>query len=295
MSDVPTRPSAPQSHQPAPSGSEPRDPSIPALGTLETSYAEPVTRPAAWDGERPAAFLAPVPNRRRRTIGALPVWVVAALGLVVVVAGLLAATPVIPWSRAPVRSPLADPERGTGVIGNQTAGTVSAAGPGASVEATLGHVSGGPSERPNATDGPGVTTSAPVATSSTSVPVATSSQSSHGPEIAFFSATPLPGIVLGYRVTVEITNRDALPGVWHNVAVQVNGGLPLSLNVDEPAGKVRAFAESGRACLAPVDSDAGRLEPGQTLTIVFRITAVLANSPGPARLNESTGCLVAES
>jgi len=283
MSDVPTQPSAPHS-QPSPSGSAPGDPTSPSR-TAQTFPSELVTRPAAWPLVEPAALAPPGPNRGRRP-GTLAIGMVAALGLVVVVAGLLVAAPVIPWSRAPIQSPLTDPESDIGVIGSQAVGTVSPAGPGASGEVTFGYATGGPSDRPNATGGPGITTS---------IPVETSPQPAPGPEIAFFSATPLPGIVLGYRVTVEITNRDALPGVWHNVAVQVNGGLPLSLNVDEPAGRVRAFAESGRACLAPVDSEAARLEPGQTLTIVFRLTALLANSPGPAWPNESSSCVLAES
>jgi hypothetical protein len=90
-------------------------------------------------------------------------------------------------------------------------------------------------------------------------------------------------------VTVEITNRGSGPGDWENIGVQVSGGVPLSMVVEEPNSGVRAFAGPSRACLAPTSSDTANLAAGETLTIVFQINALLAQTPGPAQTPDP-GC-----
>ncbi|MBX6748965.1 MAG: hypothetical protein IRY85_04720 [Micromonosporaceae bacterium] len=231
----------------------------------------------------------PVSNRRSRALGALPVWVVVGLGLVAVIAGLLIVPSVIPWSRAPVESPLDDPVPEVGAIGNQTPATASAEaspGTGATSEPTAG---------PTTTRGPGgpTTSGAPAPTTTTTAPTESSPGPSEGLEVGYFTAAPLPGNE-GYRVTVQIANRRTVPQVWQNVAVDILDWSPLPLEVEEPQGTVRAFPALGRVCLTPTNPDTASIEAGQSLTIVFRMNARVSNSPRPVRLNEP-GCLSAES
>lgn len=291
MSDVPARPPAPADHPPAsprgyrngPAGGlpPPQDPFL-------VEGDAPLFPPAA-----PAEPPAPVSNRPSRAFGALPVWVLVALGLVAIAAGVMVVPSIMPWSRAPVESPLDDPESGIGAIGNQTPVTASAsADPGPSFEPTADPDG---TRGPDGPASPGVPTGAPTsAPNPTSAPTESSPGPSDGLEIAFFTSAPLPNNE-GYRVTVHIANRRTVPQVWQNVAVDILDWSPLPLVVEEPGSGVRAFPALGHVCLAPTDANRARIDAGQSLTIVFRTAARMSNSLRPVRLNDPTGCLSAES
>ena len=283
MSDGPARPPVPSADQPpaaargyragGPAGKFP-PPQDPFLGPDEAPFV-PEAAPAA-----------PGPTRPSRVLGPLPVWGLVALGLVVIIAGVLFVPSVMPWSRAPVESPLddPDPELEIGVVGNPTPQTVTvgaSATPSATAEPTAGaDPSGGPA--------------APGAPTPTSAPTDSSPGPSDGLEIVFYTAAPLPNNE-GSRVTVHIANRRTVPQFWQNVAVEILDWPPQPLVVEEPAAGVQAFSAQSRVCLRPIDPLVGRIEAGQSLTIVFRMNARISNSLRAVRLNEPTSCLLAES
>lgn len=283
MSDLPKRRPAPPPTQPptASSGARPAGP--------PSNYVEFATPPdpasqhvavfpaLAQPKERPPR--PPRGRRRPRIVVSVPMWLLAGLGLLGLIAGLLFVPALAPLWRAPAESPLDDGEPGVGVIGTGPSGAASAD------SAVRPDASGGagPFAGPDATAGP-AGTSAPSATANPDRP-----PNPGGVAVSYFSATTL-GAVLGYRVIVEITNTAAAVQDWESVGVGVSGGVPLDMVVDEPATGVRVYAGNGSACVVPATPETASLDPGETLRIVFRINALLASAPGPHRINDAAGC-----
>lgn len=217
--------------------------------------------------------------RRPRTVVIMPLWLLAGLGILAAIAGLLLVPALSPWRKGPVQSPLDEAAPGVEVIGTEAPGA--SVGPGAGPDATATTAATG-SPDPTA----GVSASATPSNPGDGPPPG-------GPpplEIAQFSATPVL-VVGGYDISVTITNPAAGPQRWRSVSVYVNGPLPPgSVTVQRPAVGARGYVSEGRACVSPTGSGVANLDAGQTLTISFRIGVALAQAPGAARVDHD-GCV----
>lgn len=237
------------------------------------------------------------PRRSRQALIVVSVPVSALLGLAVLaaIAGLVFLSAIVPWPAPLPPTPSGGDKPGIGVLGTRipdpTAGSGIGAGPGGSASPDAGASPGtGASRGPSAT----ASVTPLVDPTVTPSPAGGSAPPTTDVYISSFSATPV-ALVAGYQVTVSITNSGSESRSWDNVGIQVNGGVSLTMTVQEPADGVRVFRGSGRACLAPTTSDTATLDAGETLTIVFRISAVLSQAPGPAQTPDRDGCRAAQS
>lgn len=250
--------------------------------------AEPVSQPVGAFPALAAPKAHPRRRRRPRIVIAVPMWVILGVALLAVIAGLLFIPAITPWPPPPPLTPSDDTEPGAGVIGTGDPDPArdpdAGASPGNGGSPGVGG-SRGPDATARVTPGADPTSGTPSATGSDAPPADV--------YVSYFSATPL--LVVGYRVTVGISNRGSAPRNWEHIGVQVSGGVSLNMEVEEPETGVRVFSGSGRACLAPTTSEAARLDAGETLTIVFRIDALLSQTPGPAQTPDKDGCAPAES
>jgi len=311
MSDGPARPPASPSDQPpTPAGGSSAGRPLGELPPPQDPFLSEIDAPSVPPAA-PAGPAAPG-TRRPRVIDALPVWGLVALGVVVVVVGLVVVPSVAPWWRAPVESPLDGPVPAIGALGDETPKPVSvvevSTSPSTSSEPTAGPTtprSSVTTRTPGATQGPGAPSDPPPpnepppsepadpgSPDPSDAPTTPAPDLPQGLEIAQFGASPLPGNG-GYRVFVEIANRRTVPQAWQNLAVYVNGWVS-SVTVEKPQDGVRAYPAVSRVCLAPTDPSTAQVGPGGLLTIEFIISGQLSHSVTPARLNDA-GCLSAES
>jgi hypothetical protein len=225
----------------------------------------------------------PRAQRRPRIVVSVPMWVVAALALLAIIAGLLFLPSIGPWSRAPVESPLDDgASTGAGVVGPVDPEQASG-GPGAVPGAGVNPGGGGTG--PSA--GPGATASSAGGTASPTSPgTGTTAPGATTPlQLVDFTATTRLGLT-GYNVTFKIINASPVAQSWQNASTLVNETLTgAAVTNPEPAG-INTYVTNDRVCVAPTDPAVATLDPGEILTVAFRINQLLAQPPAQGQLDD---------